>query len=458
MRILFFCDRVQLVNQSIEKFQQFGIDFGVRQADHELANPKAPIQIASIQTVQAMVNKHNGRLPEFDFAIVDECHVQWEIIREIIKQYNNIPIVGLSATPYSKGLGQHYDNLLVPVTPRELLEKGYLTPVRYYGGEHIDLKKIRSIDPNTYSPQDLERESDNQKELLTGCIIKNWLEYGENSQTIAFCPSQNQSKYLVEKFNAAGITAEHIDCYSPESERQDLFEAHNAGEFKVLSCSRLLNTGYDAPQVRCLIDCFPTKSVTTYQQRIGRIMRTAEGKNHAIYLDHAGNFDRFGYAEDIIPTELHDGSSTHRESDLIKKKEKKEAKTRDCPKCLQKMQGVKCMACGYAIPMMDQLSDDGSMLKEINPGTKANQTDPIEAKQRFLSDMYTHQQLKGYKKGYAWNMYKEKYGVPPHGMKPELFPEVGEMGKKWIKYQNIRRANSKKKGVDIISSLKEMFP
>ena len=151
-----------------------GIKFGVRQANHELMDPSAPIQIASIGTVQAMVKNHNGRLPEFDFALVDECHTQYEIIKDIIEQYNNIPIIGLTATPYSKGLGKLYNNLLVPITPRELLEGGYLCPVRYYGGEHVDMSKIRSVDANSYSVQDLEAETDKKKELLTGSIIENW--------------------------------------------------------------------------------------------------------------------------------------------------------------------------------------------------------------------------------------------------------------------------------------------
>ena len=166
---------------------------------------------------------------------------------------------------------------------------------------------IRSYNPNEFNPSDIERETNNNKERLTGCIIKNWLEWSGREQTIAFSPTQDHSKFLVEKFNSNGISAEHIDCWTPEDDRRAMFEAHNNGEFKILSCSRLLNTGYEAPSVRCIIDCFPTKSVTTYVQRIGRLQRTFQGKEYGVYLGHSGNFERFGYAEDIIPTELHDG-------------------------------------------------------------------------------------------------------------------------------------------------------
>lgn len=447
----FFCDRINLVNQTVDKFREMGINFGVRQAQHDLHNPEASIQIASIQTIQALVNKHKGRLPEFDLAIVDECHLQWDIIKKIIEQYNNIPIIGLSATPYSKGLGKYYNNLIVPITPRELLEKEYLCPVRYFGGEHIDLSKIRSSDANTYRADDLEKATEGDKERLTGCIIKNWIKHGENSQTIAFSPSQAHSKFVVDKLNEAGISAEHIDCYTDDDDRQDMYEAHNNGEFKVLSCSRLLNTGYDAPSVRCIIDCYPVKSVTTYVQRVGRLMRIFEGKDYAIYLDHADNFDKFGYAEDIVPESLHDGESAHRESEQIKQKDKKEAKTRDCPQCMQKMAGFSCKSCGYETPIREQLEDDGSILKEISVGNAANKKDCADTKTIFLSQMIEYAKSKNYKSGYAASQYKEKYGVWPSRDIQVIKVSDLSIAKNWVKSRMIKRRAAEKKH-------KEMWP
>jgi len=41
-RAVFFCDRIKLIDQTIEALDQWGIDYGVQQADHWLANPAAP--------------------------------------------------------------------------------------------------------------------------------------------------------------------------------------------------------------------------------------------------------------------------------------------------------------------------------------------------------------------------------------------------------------------------------
>ena len=446
----FFCDRVKLIEQTIERFRSMGVDFGVRQADHELKNPNAPIQIASILTVQSMIKNHNKGLPEFDMCIVDECHVQWELIRQIAEQYNNIPMIGLSATPYSKGLGKIYNNLIVPITPRELLEQDYLTPVKYYGGDHIDLSKIRSNNANTYSAQDIERETDNNRERLVGDIVKNWIAHGENSQTIAFSPTVSTSEYLVERLRGAGVSAEHIDCYMSPEEKQDLFEAHDEGEFKVLSCSRLLNTGYDSPTTRCVIDCFPTKSLTTYVQRVGRITRKADGKDYSIYLDHADNFSKFGYAEDIVPDELHDGEKPHNERELTK--EKKEPKTKNCPECNQLMSGLSCV-CGYKVVITDVMEDDGTMLVEV--GTAANKRDPQTLKDDFYSELLGYAESKGRKPGWASYQYKDKYGVWPTNRVPAKEPT--SLVKGWIKHQAIKRKASQAARDNTIGNINAEF-
>lgn len=439
----FLCDRIQLIEQSIDKFRQMGIDFGVRQANHELTNKAATVQIVSIQTLAAMINKHSKSLPEFDLAIIDECHTQYEIIDKIMETYNNIPIIGLTATPYSKGLGNKYNNLIVPITQNELLDRGYLCPVRYFGGEHIDLKKVRSVNKNTFNKQDIENYTDQDSDRLTGCIVKNWMEYGENAQTIAFSPTQNMSKALVERLNASGISAEHIDCYHESDERKDLFDAHDRGEFKVLSCSRLLNTGYDAPKVRCIIDCFPIKSVTGWVQRAGRLMRTDEGKEYAIYLDHAGNFKRFGPAEDIVPEHLDDGEKTHNEKDLTNKKEK-EVKTKECPQCKQQMVMPACKACGYEMPAQDIQEDDGSMLQELDKTAKrANKTDSKDIKEQFLSELLCHAEKKGYKRGWAANQYREKYGVWPDKINSYHVHDTSDLVKGWLKHAAIKYSKRK---------------
>lgn len=437
-RAIFICDRIKLVQQSLEAFTDHGLNFGVIQGNHELSNRHAPIQIASIQTLA-----RRPYIPEFDFAVVDECQTHYKSLTKIMETYNAVPFIGLSATPYSKGLGKHYDDVIVPITPRQLLDQGYLCPVDYYGGKSVNVKGIKSKALSTggsdYDPSSLAKATEDDKGLV-GDIVHNWLKHGNNGQTIAFSPSIKHSKHLVETFNKAGITAEHIDGYMDLEERDMIYNAHDAGEFKILSCSRLLNTGYDAPKVSCLIDCFPTKSLITYVQRAGRVMRTSEGKEKAIYLDHAGNVARHGFAEDIVPDTLDDGEQRFNEKNQTK--EKKEPKVKECPQCHQQMVGLRCK-CGYEIPIKEQLETTDEILVKLTPEQR-NRKHTTEDKSVFYSELLLYCRSKGFKASWASHKYRERYGVWPNAIKPHMVEGgISEETRKYIISSQIRWSKGK---------------
>jgi superfamily II DNA or RNA helicase len=212
--------------------------------------------------------------------------------------------------------------------------------------------------------------------------------------------------------------------------RQVLYKKHNDGEFKILSCSKLLNTGYDAPSVRCLIDCYPTKSIISYQQRTGRIMRINPGKEYAIYLDHASNVGRFGFAEDIVATMLDDGEKKFVERDQVK--DTKEKKQHNCPQCQKIMLGIRC-SCGYEFPIKERLETDSSTLVQLASAKAYAQAD----KSMWYSGLLTHARNKGYSDGWAAHKYKSKYGVWPRSLDIKVGQIPLEVSN-WILSENIR--------------------
>ena len=108
---IFICDRIKLVQQTIDEFDKHGIAAGVIQGwDHPRANWHSPIQIASIQTLARRRNWPMSRL-----IIIDEAHVHYKTTSILMDKYKLVPIIGLSATPFSKGLGNHYQDLIVPI-------------------------------------------------------------------------------------------------------------------------------------------------------------------------------------------------------------------------------------------------------------------------------------------------------------------------------------------------------
>jgi superfamily II DNA or RNA helicase len=430
-RSVFFCDRIKLVQQTVETFERLGADFSVLQGDDPRYDPRKLIQIASVQTAV------RRKSLVFDLAIVDECHTMYKSLVDVLTRLNNIPIIGLSATPYSKGLGKVWDDLIVTIGPRELIEKRYLCPTDYYVGKTIDLKGVKtkalSTGGSDYDPEALGVAMMDDK--FNGDIVENYRTHSKDltRRAIAFSPSVAHSKLLVQKFIAAGIPALHIDGYMPDEERKYIYSDHRSGKAKVLSCSRLLGVGYDDPSVEILIDAYPTKSTIGFVQRAGRIWRTAEGKTVATYLDHAGNLLKHGFPEDIQPESLDDGEKKFKEKDQLKKDEK-EKLTRECPVCSAAFQGRSC-ACGYQIKSDEpEFKDDGSML------SKATVAHTMQEKSRWMGELLSYSKSKGYSDGYAAHKYKAKFGVWPQGVDRTPRPISKEV-KNFITHINIRNSH-----------------
>jgi len=431
-RAMFICDRVKLVEQALKEFDSLGLKVGVMQSDHWRSNPDAPVQIASVQTLSK--RKYQ---PIFHVCAIDECHTHYKFVTELMSKNSKVIFIGLSATPYSKGLGLHYDDLIVPISTEELISSGYLCPVKYYGGAQVDLRNVKTKRLSTggldYDPSSLAAATDKDQKLV-GDIIENFKRFGRG-QTIAFSPSIKTSKKLVEMFEQEGISACHIDGYMDLEERTVIYEGHDAGDFQVLSCSQLLNTGYDAPQVETLIDLKPTKSLISYVQRAGRIMRNSPGKEIAIYLDHAGNVTRHGFPETIVPDVLDRNEKTYDERELVK--DKKEPELSVCPQCFQHFV-VKCV-CGYERPKRAELKSDSQILKELK---KTNREFSKEDKARWLGEFQYYGSKKRYKTGWASWAYRSKFGVWPNAITATPSSQVSEDVAKHIKHLTIKRIKS----------------
>src|SRR5690606_28686033 len=99
----------------------------------------ARVQIASVQTLARRA------LPDTDMVLVDEAHQAFQVIFRWMLDRPKLPFVGLSATPWTKGLGKHYDDLIIAATTRDLIERGFLAPFRAYAPSHPDLSGVGTV-------------------------------------------------------------------------------------------------------------------------------------------------------------------------------------------------------------------------------------------------------------------------------------------------------------------------
>lgn len=56
----------------------------------------------------------------------------------------HVPVIGLSATPWSKGLGKHYHKLINPTSIKDLIERKILCPFVVFAPPGPDLSGVRT--------------------------------------------------------------------------------------------------------------------------------------------------------------------------------------------------------------------------------------------------------------------------------------------------------------------------
>lgn len=415
-RICFIVPRISLIDQTVAAFGSEGInDVGVIQACHYLTDYSKPVQVATFQSLVRRMDKSKeftGLIKTdaltFDLIIWDECHILSHAILEwmALPDIADTQFVGLSATPWTKGLGNHWDDLIIAETTQGLIEKGYLSPFRVFAVDHPDLSGVKTVAGDYHEGQLAILMA--EKRLL-GSVVENWLKNGENRPTLCFCVDCAHAQKLAAEFTAAGVSCGYQDAHTPDDERQSIKERFASGAYRVVCSVGTLTTGVDW-DVRCIVLARPTKSEILYVQMIGRGLRTAQGKNDCLIFDHSDNASRLGFVTDIYYSELDNGMGNIAQQ----QKEKKKKLPKECPKCkFLKPVGVhECPSCGFAPVQQSPIKETGDELQEITPKKLYS----VDEKQRFYSEVlgYTHQHGKNPKMALA--LYKQKFGVWPRGI------------------------------------------
>lgn len=399
-KALFLADRIELVEQTSNRFDYEGIPHGIIMARHPRFEPKAPVQICSPQTLA------RRNIPKADLVVIDECHVVYGVHKKMMEALPDAVFIGLSATPFAKGMGKIYSKLVVGATTIDLTNKGYLVPVNVFAPSKPDLSKIRSIGGD-YDEKELATRVDKPK--LIADVVETWIKRGENRPTLGFAVNVTHSQHLVEEFKNKGIRAAHIDSYMSSKERDKLVSDFKDGYVKVLFNVGILDKGFDHPEASCLIMARPTRSLMLYVQQGGRVLRTHPSKENAIILDHAGNTEEHGFLTDELPQELDNGSKIKRESQT------KEKTTAICSSCayVKKKKEYICPCCGFA----PKKTDSGIQVAQGELQEISRKKITVDDKQNFFSELLYIQIEKSYKNGFAANTYRNRFGVWPKGLK-----------------------------------------
>lgn len=449
-RVAFVVPLLNLIDQTFTRFRENGIDagdMGVVQGDHPWRRPHAPVQICSIQTIGARGN------PNVDFVVVDEVHLRFKALDEWMAAEPGKIFVGLSATPWARGLADHWDDLISPTTIAELITLGNLSPFKVFAPSHPDLSGVKLVAGDYHEGQLSERMS---SKTLVGDVVQTWLSRAEGRRTLVFAVDRAHAQLLFDEFSHEGVRCAYVDANTPREERAELGKALNNGGLDVIVSIGTMTTGVDL-DIRCIVLARPTKSEMLFVQQIGRGLRPAEGKDHCLVLDHSDSHLRLGMVTDIHHDQLFGGGGASAVAPI----ERQPSKPLECPKCscLMPAGSRECASCGFAFPrrpstVVEQAGElvELELVRAKRVQGKLNRELTWPEKEALLGELKGFAREKGYKDGWAANKYREKTGVWPNDPRVKYAsarsPSAGT--RSWIKSSQIRWAKSKSRTTDEI--------
>lgn len=365
---LFIVDRVALVDQTSAVFDEYGIPHGVIQGSHPRWAPREHVQVCSAQT---LANRELPRKP--GLIVVDECHTRYKGTLKYLERCPDAVKIGLTATPFTKGMGNEWDGVVNVIPTRKLIDDGFLIEPKMYVA-----KSPHDDELGTNSFGEFSDESAASAGIrIVGDVVSEWVNkttehFGGPAKTIVFSPTVEHGRELCDAFRSAGFNFQQISYLDKnEDERRAKITEFRRDDSLIdglVSCG-VLTKGFDVPEVRVGISCKPyKKSLSSHMQEIGRVMRSLKdgSEKQAIWLCHSGNLERF--ANDMFDVwdngvgEL--DKATKRDSEKRERSEKTFEKI-VCPECSGTMRGHICTACGWERPARSDVIVQEGELKEF---------------------------------------------------------------------------------------------
>jgi superfamily II DNA or RNA helicase len=336
-RVLVLVHRVELLEQASRALQLHDVAHGVIAAGSPPSDQ--PVQVAMVATIARRLEAWRGWA---DLVIVDEAHhaVAGSWARVLASQ-PRARLLGVTATPErldGRGLAECFDELIVGPQPRVLQDGGYLVRARVFEpglAPNLAGAKIKAGD---YIVSDLRERG---AIVSPESVVADWIRLADAAPALNFSPDIPHSHATIAAALAAGRRAAHLDGETSAADRREAIRALGAGELDLVSNVGLFAEGVDLPNVGVLLMSRPTASLGLYLQMVGRVLRPAPGKAHAVILDFVGNCGRHGLPDRDREWSLDSKSRKQRETS-------ESSGLRRCTACsaLNAPQAFDCAECG----------------------------------------------------------------------------------------------------------------
>lgn len=295
LRTLIVVSRQLLVDQTVERFQQFapGMEVGkIYQGKKELGRQ---VEVTTYESMLSSIASGEMNPEDYNLVVLDEAHKGLTTRRkEAIGKFTNAIKLGFTATPnYSEA--KRVENVLGKeihaMTVREAVEEGMLSSLSVYlVRTNTDISNVKITSSGDYDPDELEKAINNKERNMAAVQTYQVLMKDPENQgklSIAYCAGIQHARDLVTEFQQIGVFAGIIYGGQNRKERDQILADYRSGKIQVLCNARILIEGFDEPQTGIVLNVAPTASLVDAEQRGGRGLRLDPNNpnKHAIIVD-----------------------------------------------------------------------------------------------------------------------------------------------------------------------------
>lgn len=372
-RVLLLTHVRELIEQNADKIRRLcpELKIGVYSAGLKKRDTSHSVICAGIQSVY----ERACELGAFDLILVDECHLigdrddsmygQFLADMRVINPEHRI--VGLTATPYRLDSGsicgpdRMFSAICIDVGIRQLIADGFLSSLVTKAGTVKAETSGLHVRAGEFVASEVEAVMDDDSLVEAACA--EIVELTKDRQSVLIFSAgvkhgQHIQRVLQENHE---VECGFVSGETPSAERDELLarfrRESSDGLFereplKYLCNCQVLTTGFDAPNIDCIVLLRPTMSPGLFCQMVGRGFRLSPGKQNCLVLDYAGNVLRHGPVDQLqVAEKLNSGEG--------------EAPAKECPECRALISAAYavCPQCGFEFPKPETPKHDAQASK-----------------------------------------------------------------------------------------------
>lgn len=258
------------------------------------------VHFGMVQTVVGLLPEFERANSFFDLIVIDEAHHSGATTYESIIEWNkkgkpDACLFGVTATP-NRGdklpLINLFDNFS-QITTKFLINSHYLVRPTF-----IDCSPVFMVKDGKTVKAEKGRLSKNCKMdseglALISKLCGEYLDKKSDGKSVIFAPSHEFCEAICGELSKKGRKPAYLSLGLSDELRKEELDRFERGDAEELINVDIATEGYDFPPIRNVVEFDTNGTHGQWVQKVGRGLRTCEGKVGCAVIDFGGNIDLY---------------------------------------------------------------------------------------------------------------------------------------------------------------------